>query len=55
MAGNLVNSVGSRAKAQWARLAPREQRGLVLAALVCGAWLLWGVYCGPAKIRGLVG
>jgi general secretion pathway protein M len=57
MAGNLANSavpnsvvansVGNRAKAQWARLAPREQRGLVLAALVCGAWLLWGVLLAP--------
>lgn len=38
----------SRGQARWAQLAPRERRGLLLAAALCALGLLWGVFLAPA-------
>lgn len=35
-------------RARWAALAPRERRGLLIAATVLGAYLLWAVAIAPA-------
>lgn len=35
-------------KTHWARLQPRERRGVALAALLCAVLLVWGVLLAPA-------
>lgn len=47
-AGDAIDNWTAPWRARWRALAPRERRGLGIAAWVVGAFLLWALAIGPA-------